>query len=71
MVTRGTIYSAMLRICTCSWKYPSWKGLVYTKASGIDYLAEYAKRYNTVEVDQWFLGAARTRNRRAVRRGDS
>jgi uncharacterized protein YecE (DUF72 family) len=44
----------MLRIGTCSWKYPSWKGLVYSRATGIDYLAEYATRCNTVEVDQWF-----------------
>ncbi|MGO9308352.1 MAG: DUF72 domain-containing protein [Spirochaetia bacterium] len=44
----------MLRIGTCSWKYPSWKGLVYSKATGVDYLAEYATRYDTVEVDQWF-----------------
>ena len=43
-----------LRVGTCSWKYPSWKGLVYTRAAGIDYLAEYAARYDTVEVDQWF-----------------
>ncbi len=44
----------MLRVGTCSWKYPSWKGLVYSKATGIDYLAEYARRYDTVEIDQWF-----------------
>lgn len=43
-----------LRIGTCSWKYPSWKGLVYSAESGIDYLAEYSARYNTVEIDQWF-----------------
>jgi uncharacterized protein YecE (DUF72 family) len=43
-----------LRVGTCSWKYPSWKGLVYSKAAGIDYLSEYAARYDTVEVDQWF-----------------
>jgi uncharacterized protein YecE (DUF72 family) len=54
----------MLRIGTCSWKYPSWKGLVYSdpagyrgRAAGIDYLAEYASRYDTVEVDQWFWAA--------------
>lgn len=45
---------AKLRIGTCSWKYPSWKGLVYSKASGINYLEEYARKYATVEVDQWF-----------------
>jgi uncharacterized protein YecE (DUF72 family) len=44
----------MLRVGTCSWKYPSWKGLVYSQAAGIDYLSEYAQRYDTVEVDQWF-----------------
>lgn len=44
----------MLRMGTCSWKYPSWAGLVYSRASGIDYLSEYARRFNTVEIDQWF-----------------
>lgn len=43
-----------LRIGTCSWKYPSWQGLVYSRPDGIDYLEEYALRYNTVEIDQWF-----------------
>ena len=45
---------AGLRIGTCSWKYPSWQGIVYSRATGIDYLAEYARRYDSVEVDQWF-----------------
>jgi uncharacterized protein YecE (DUF72 family) len=45
---------AELRIGTASWKYPSWHGLVYSAPKGIDYLAEYARRYDTVEVDQWF-----------------
>jgi uncharacterized protein YecE (DUF72 family) len=43
-----------LRVGTCSWKYPSWKGLVYSQAGGIDYLAEYARHFDTVEIDQWF-----------------
>jgi len=43
-----------LRVGTCSWKYPSWKGLVYSAESGVDFLSEYSARYNTVEVDQWF-----------------
>jgi uncharacterized protein YecE (DUF72 family) len=42
-----------IRIGTCSWKYPSWKGLVYTEGV-TNYLEEYARRYSTVEVDQWF-----------------
>ena len=45
---------AELRMGTCSWKFPSWEGLVYSAPKDIDYLAEYAGRYNTVEVDQWF-----------------
>lgn len=45
---------ARLRIGTCSWKYDSWKGLVYTSGLERNRLAEYARRYETVEVDQWF-----------------
>ncbi len=43
-----------LRIGTCSWKYPSWQGLVYTSREPENYLREYAAKYSTVEVDQWF-----------------
>jgi len=48
-----------VRIGTCSWKYPSWEGLVYSSREPANYLEEYARRYDTVEVDQWFwsLGA--------------
>ncbi|PLX23103.1 MAG: DUF72 domain-containing protein, partial [Ignavibacteria bacterium] len=45
---------ARLRIGTCSWKYPSWKGIVYSAPKGINYLEEYARVYDTVEIDQWF-----------------
>ncbi len=45
---------SVLRIGTCSWKFPSWAGLVYSRADGIDYLAEYARMYRSVEIDQWF-----------------
>ena len=43
-----------LRIGTCSWKYASWKDLVYSQEKNINYLAEYALKYDTVEIDQWF-----------------
>lgn len=43
-----------LRIGTCSWKYPSWKELVYSAAKPGNFLAEYAHKYDTVEIDQWF-----------------
>jgi uncharacterized protein YecE (DUF72 family) len=45
---------AQLRIGTCSWKFPSWDGLVYSAPKGINYLEEYARHYDTVEIDQWF-----------------
>lgn len=42
-----------IRIGTCSWKYPSWEGLVYSP--GVEnYLQDYARSYSTVEIDQWF-----------------
>ena len=43
-----------LRIGTCSWKYESWKGIVYSEDDSTNYLEEYSQHYNTVEVDQWF-----------------
>jgi uncharacterized protein YecE (DUF72 family) len=43
-----------VRVGTCSWKYPSWAGLVYSGAAGADYLRQYAQRWRTVEIDQWF-----------------
>jgi uncharacterized protein YecE (DUF72 family) len=42
-----------IRIGSCSWKYPSWTGLVYSENTA-DYLKEYAEKYSTVEIDQWF-----------------
>jgi uncharacterized protein YecE (DUF72 family) len=50
-------YRPFLRIGTCSWKYDSWKGLVYDKGKSYrpdDYLVDYARIFNTVEADQWF-----------------
>lgn len=43
-----------LHIGTCSWKYPSWRGLVYSDAAQPDYLREYARQFEAVEIDQWF-----------------
>lgn len=44
----------MIRIGTCSWKYDSWKSIVYPGTEKFNYLEEYSKQFNTVEVDQWF-----------------
>jgi len=43
-----------IHIGTCSWKYDSWQGLVYSAPKPENYLAEYSRKYSTVEVDQWF-----------------
>jgi uncharacterized protein YecE (DUF72 family) len=49
-------YSIMVKIRfgTCSWKYDSWQGLVYSEKAKENYLLEYSKKYDTVEIDQWF-----------------
>lgn len=50
-------YRDTLRIGTCSWKYDSWKGLIYdadTRYHADDYLVDYSRSLTSVEVDQWF-----------------
>lgn len=50
-------YESHLKLGTCSWKYDSWKGLVYREDATYrpdDYLPDYARHYPTVEIDQWF-----------------
>jgi uncharacterized protein YecE (DUF72 family) len=50
-------YGKHLRVGTCSWKYDSWKGLLYDQDTTYhrdDYLVDYSKHLETVEVDQWF-----------------
>ena len=50
-------FRPFVRVGTCSWKYDSWKGLVYrpcVKYGPDDYLPDYVKVLNTVEIDQWF-----------------
>jgi uncharacterized protein YecE (DUF72 family) len=44
----------MIRFGTCSWKYDSWEGIVYSQKKGKNYLREYSLKYPTVEIDQWF-----------------
>ncbi len=51
------LYQPYLRIGTCSWKFESWKGLYYEpgkKYRPFEYLPDYAKHLNSVEIDQWF-----------------
>ncbi len=45
---------AELKIGTCSWKYDSWRGLVYSWEPKTNFLQEYSKHFKTVEIDQWF-----------------
>jgi uncharacterized protein YecE (DUF72 family) len=43
-----------IKFGTCSWKYDSWQGIVYTEHAKANYLQEYSQKFNTVEIDQWF-----------------
>lgn len=43
-----------LYLGTCSWKYDSWRGILYSDREPINYLQEYSRHYKTVEIDQWF-----------------
>ncbi len=45
---------ATLHMGTCSWKYDSWRGIIYSDQKPINYLEEYAAHYSSVEIDQWF-----------------
>ncbi len=56
MVARLFLFSKKmtLRTGTCSWKYDSWVGLVYPAKEKEQYLTEYSKHFDTVEVDQSF-----------------
>ena len=51
-----------LRIGTCSWKYDSWRGIVYSLNPKINYLKEYSAKYSTVEIDQWFWSLTSEKN---------
>lgn len=44
----------LIKFGTCSWKYDSWRGIIYPEKGNFNYLKEYSKFYSTVEVDQWF-----------------
>ena len=48
--------AARLRIGTCSWNFDSWVGLVYSEQQrrAVDYLGEYAARFDIAEIDSWF-----------------
>jgi uncharacterized protein YecE (DUF72 family) len=52
---------ANVYVGTCSWKYPSWEGLVYSSRELPNYLIEYSRKYRSVEVDQWFWSLGKER----------
>lgn len=57
MIEIPSEYAPYLRMGTCSWKYESWRGLYYDEGRTYradEYLHDYARHLNTVEVDQWF-----------------
>lgn len=36
----------------CSWKYDSWRGIIYPENGEINYLKEYSKYFKTIEINQ-------------------
>ena len=51
------VFRGLLRLGTCSWKYDTWKGLIYEPLKIYrpdEYLPDYAKKLDSVEIDQWF-----------------
>jgi uncharacterized protein YecE (DUF72 family) len=44
------------KIGTCSWKFDSWAGLVYSRscATAAQCLREYSGKFRTAEIDSWF-----------------
>jgi uncharacterized protein YecE (DUF72 family) len=60
----------MIRIGTCSWKYDSWKGIVYPDKEVFNFLEEYSKHFNTVEVDQWFWSLFEPKKAMLPKEGD-
>ena len=45
---------AEVNIGACSFNYPSWEGLVYSGKEKADFLNQYSRKYNIVEIDRWF-----------------
>ncbi|MDZ4860720.1 MAG: DUF72 domain-containing protein [Candidatus Hydrogenedentes bacterium] len=50
---------APIRLGTCSWSYREWIGKVYTTKEPTEFIREYAKRFNAVEIDSTFYGIPR------------
>lgn len=51
---------ADIRLGTQGWSYPDWVGSFYAPgARQADYLTEYARRFDTVEIDSTFYGMPR------------
>ena len=50
-----------IRLGTCSWSTKDWEGTVYEPGTpSTEYIAQYAKRFNTVEIDATFYATPRT-----------
>lgn len=48
---------SIIRLGTCSWSTEDWRGTIYgADTAKADFIAEYARSFNTVEVDSTFYG---------------
>jgi uncharacterized protein YecE (DUF72 family) len=55
-----------LLIGTSDWRYDSGKGIIYPVQDKINYLEEYSKQKNFVDVDQWLFGIVKLRGIRSI-----
>lgn len=49
-----SLQNSIISFGTCSWKYESWNGIVYSDTKTPAMLTEYAQVFSSVEIDQWF-----------------
>ena len=50
-----------IRLGTCSWSTQDWVGRVYAPGTpATEFIAQYAQRFNTVEIDATFYAVPRT-----------
>jgi uncharacterized protein YecE (DUF72 family) len=59
-VTHASDIHPNLRLGTCSWSTADWVGSVYESGTkSVDYIAQYAQRFNAVEIDSTFYATPR------------
>ncbi|MBI4558076.1 MAG: DUF72 domain-containing protein [Candidatus Hydrogenedentes bacterium] len=59
MTVSTTDEPTQLRLGTCSWSTKDWVGKFYTTTNASEFITEYARVYDTVEIDSTFYSTPR------------